>query len=53
MYRVCSKKWKDYVDDFDLNGLDEEIRDGLTKIILYNIVRNRRAIDKIKQGVKL
>lgn len=46
-------KWRDYLTEFELNGIDEEIQRGLIQIILYNIVRNRITIGKIKKGVKL
>lgn len=47
------KKWKDYLPEFELDGMDEEIQRGLIQIILYRIVRNRIVIQKIKKGVNL
>ncbi|SHH59641.1 hypothetical protein [Clostridium grantii] len=46
-------KWKDYLSEFELDTIDEETKKGLIQIILYNIVRNRITIDKIKKVVKL
>lgn len=46
-------KWKDYLTEFELENIDEETKKGLIQIILYNIVRNRIVIDKIKKGVNL
>lgn len=46
-------KWVAYKAEFELRGADEEIEKGLIQIILYNIVKNRRVIDRIKKGVKL
>jgi hypothetical protein len=46
-------KWPDYLSEFELDTIDEETKKGLIQIILYNIVRNRITIDKIKKGVKL
>lgn len=46
-------KWEDYLDEFKLEGVDEEIQMGLIQIILYRIVRNRIVIQKIKAEVKL
>ncbi|WML33407.1 hypothetical protein [Clostridium sp. OS1-26] len=43
-------KWPDYLSEFELDTIDEETKKGLIQIILYNIVRNRIAIDKIKRG---
>lgn len=46
-------KWTDYLAEFKLDGVDEEIQKGLIQIILYRIVRNRIVIQNIKEGVKL
>lgn len=46
-------KWQDYLSEFELDGMDEEIQKGLIQIILYRIVRNRIMIQNIKKGVKL
>ncbi len=46
-------KWKDYLEEFEIENIDDETLQGLIQIILYNIVRNRITIDKIKKGVKL
>lgn len=46
-------KWRDYLLEFELDGMDEEIQKGLIQIILYRIVRNRIVIQNIKKGVKL
>ncbi len=45
--------WKDYVYEFDVNGIEDEVKIGLTKIVLYNIIRRRFQIDRIKKGVNL
>ena len=34
-------------------GMDAETLEGLTKVVLYNVVRRRITIDKIKRGVNL
>lgn len=46
-------KWKDYLSEFELDEVDEEIQRGLVQIILYRIVRNRIVIQNIKKGVQL
>lgn len=46
-------KWKDYVDEFTVDGIDCDTRIALTQIVLYNVVRRCRTINKIKQGVNL
>lgn len=45
--------WQNYTHEFNIDGIDEETLEGLIKIIVYNIVRRRYSIDKIKKGVAL
>lgn len=45
--------WQNYTDEFTVTGIDEDTLEGLVKIIIYNIVRRRHSIDKIKKGVSL
>lgn len=47
------QSWKDYFDEFAADGIDAETQEGLTKVVLYSIVRRRITIDKIKRGVNL
>lgn len=46
-------KWADYLDEFAVSGIDADIQEALAKIVVYNIVKRRRTIDKIKRGVNL
>ena len=58
---VASKKilkfaescWSNYIDEFNIDGIDDDVLEGLIKIIIYNIIRRRYSIDKIKKGVAL
>ena len=45
--------WENYAEDFSVDGIDEETKEALTKIILYNVIHRRIAIDKVKRGVNL
>lgn len=47
------KCWQNYAPEFDENGLDAETVEGLSKVVLYNVIRRRYDIDKIKKGVAL
>lgn len=38
---------------FAVSGIDSEALEALTKIVLYNVVRRRIIINKIKQGANL
>ena len=47
------EKWGDYKSELLLENADEEMEKGLIQVILYNIVKNRRVIDRIKREVCL
>ena len=46
-------QWEQYVPEFDVDSIDPDVQEALIKIIVYNILRRRYAIEKIKKGVKL
>ena len=46
-------KWTDYLSEFDIDGIDNDTKEGLAKIVLYSIVRRRITIDNIRKGVNL
>ena len=45
--------WESYKTEFSVSGIDDETLEALTKTVLYNVVRRRIIINKIKQGVNL
>lgn len=45
--------WQNYKTEFDGIGIDSETVEGLTKVVVYNVIRRRYDIDKIKKGVSL
>ena len=45
--------WKNYKSEFYSDNTDDETSEALTKIVLYNIIRRRITIDKVRQGVNL
>ena len=45
--------WQNYASEFDGDGIDAETVEGLTKVIVFNVIRRRYDIDKIKKGVAL
>ena len=45
--------WSNYLSDFNGADLNPEIKKTLIQLILYNVIRRRFNIDKIKEGVKL
>lgn len=46
-------KWKEYVSEFDVDGVEEEIQEAIAKIVIHNIIKRRFTIDRIKKGVDL
>lgn len=45
--------WENYKSEFSVEGINEEVLEALTKIVLYNVIRRRLTIDRIKKGVNL
>lgn len=45
--------WQDYSHNFETDGIDPETLEALTKVVVYNVIRRRFEIDKIKRGVRL
>ena len=45
--------WEDYKSEFSSDGIDDETLEALTRIVLYNVIRRRITIDKVRQGVNL
>ena len=45
--------WKNYKSEFSSASIDDETLEALIKIILYNVIRRRITIDKVRQGVNL
>lgn len=45
--------WENYKSEFTSEDIDDETLEALIKIILYNIIRRRIAINKIRQEVNL
>ena len=45
--------WKEYVDDFEIDNIDNTVLETLIKIVLQKILSQRLSIVRIKEGVKL
>ena len=52
-YDFIDSAWEAYKDEFSSSSIDEETLEALTKIVLYNVIRRRITIDKVKKGVNL
>lgn len=46
-------RWQNYSSEFEADGMDAEIVEALTKVVVYNVIRRRYDINKIKKGVAL
>jgi hypothetical protein len=45
--------WKDYEKEFDLSGIDLEIKENIIKITISNVLKSRFTIGRIKKEVNL
>jgi len=45
--------WSRYSAEFEGDGIDSAIVEGLSKVVLYNVIRRRYDISRIKKGVSL
>lgn len=46
-------QWKNYVSEFSVDGMDDEIQEAITKIVIHNIIKRKFTIDRIKREVNL
>lgn len=45
--------WSKYSSEFEGDGIDSATAEALSKVVVYNVIRRRYDIDKIKKGVSL
>ena len=45
--------WSNYSSEFEVDGIDSATAEALSKVVVYNVIRRRYDIDKIKKGVSL
>lgn len=45
--------WSNYLSEFEGDGIDSATAEALSKVVVYNVIRRRYDIDKIKKGVSL
>ncbi|MFR3483766.1 MAG: hypothetical protein ACLTXL_09930 [Clostridia bacterium] len=45
--------WQNYASDFEGSCMDPDIVEALSKVVVYNVIRRRYDIDRIKKGVSL
>lgn len=45
--------WPNYISEFSIEGMGSETQEDLTKVVLYNVIRRRYDIERIKWGTNL
>lgn len=48
-----NSQWCNYVDVMDMNDIDDDIKEQIIKIILHNILKQKRVVNSIKKKVNL
>lgn len=48
-----NEEWNNYIDEVDVDSIDDDIKEPLIKVILYSILNQRFLINAIKKKVKL
>lgn len=48
-----NEHWSDYIDEVEMDSMDEEIRSSLIKIIMYTILSKKYVINRIKKEINL
>lgn len=46
-------KWQNYLDEIDMNDIDDDIKEQIIKIVLHNILKQKRIVNSIKKKVNL
>lgn len=46
-------KWNIFADEFSSDNIDEEIKEAITKIVMYHVIKRRIAINRVKEGTNL
>lgn len=53
LYDFINNQWENYLDEFEDNQIDEEIKEQIIKIILFNVLKQKWTVNSIKKKVKL
>ena len=46
-------KWKDFSDYFSAEKMEDEVKEAITRIVMYRVIKRRIAIDRVKEGANL
>ncbi len=48
-----NKKWCDYSEEFSSEIVDDEVKEAITKIVMYKVLRQRYVINRVKEGTNI
>lgn len=46
-------QWRNYLDELDANQIDEDVKEQIIKIILFNVLKQKWTVNSIKKKVNL
>ncbi len=46
-------KWSDFSDEFSFEIIDDEVKKAITKVIIHKVLKQRYAIDRVKEETNL
>ena len=47
------KKWNDYSDEFSSEVIEDEVKEAITKFVIYKVLRQRYIINRVKEGTNI
>lgn len=53
IFDFIDKKWSDYSEEFSSEIIDDEVKEAITKIVIYKVIRQRYVINRIKEGTNI
>ena len=53
IYDFIETKWSEFEKEFSSETIEDNVREAITKIVMYQVIKRRIAIDKVKTGTNL
>lgn len=53
IFDFIKEKWLMFKDEFSSEDIDDEIKEAITKIVMYRVIKRRLAINRVKEGTNL
>lgn len=54
--KICDfieKKWSDYSYEFSSEIVDDDVKEAITKIVMYKVLRQRYVINRVREGTNI